>query len=108
MKTKARRRDELWRSDLSLRHRRDGLDAIDGADLGAERAADAQAGVDLHLMATLERLLAPGDRRTADVHAGLAGIALLFDHLERRTLDLDRIEHARPVGDQHGDAAIID
>ena len=52
--------------------------------------------------------LAPGDRRAAEVHAGLTGIALLRDDFERRALDLDRVEHARPVGDQHGDAAIID
>ncbi len=52
--------------------------------------------------------LAPGDRRTAEIHAGLTGIALLLDDRERRALDLDRVEHARAVGDQHGDAAIVD
>src|SRR5450756_386321 len=101
-------RDARWLLDLSLHHRRDGLDAVNGANLRAQRTADAQRLVDLHLVAALERLVAPGDGRAADVHAGLTGIALLSDDREWRALDLDRVEHARAVGDQHGHAAIID
>src|SRR5664279_1354948 len=107
-KNSAKRRDGRWRPDLSLHHRRSRLDAVHGANLRAERTADAKRLVDLDLMAALERLVAPGNGRAADVHAGLAGIALFGDDRERRALDLDRVEHARPVGDQHGDAAIID
>src|ERR1017187_2082499 len=97
-KNSAKWRDGRRRPDLSLHHRRDGLDAVHGANLRAQRTADAKRLVDLNLMAALERLLAPGDRRAADIHAGLAGIALFGNDFERRALDLDRIEHAGPVG----------
>src|ERR1035437_10490410 len=101
-------RDARWGPDLSLHHRRDGLDALHGANLRAQRTADTKRLVDLDLMATLERLVAPGDGRAAKVHARLTGIALFRDDREGRALDLDRVEHARAVGDQHGHAAIID
>src|SRR5664280_3812455 len=107
-KNSAKWRDGRRRPDLSLHHRRNGLDAVHGANLRAQRTADAKRLVDLDLMAALERLLAPDNGRAAKIHARLTGIALCRDDLEWRALDLDRVEHAGTIGDQHGNAAIID
>ena len=44
------------------------------------------------------------DRRAAEVHARLAGEAARKRDRHRRALDLDRIEHARALGDHHRNA----
>jgi len=91
-----------------MRHHRAGFDAIHRADLRAKRTTDAERLVDLDLVAALERLVAPAQRGTAEIHAGLAGIAFLGDHPQRRSLDLHRIEDARPISDENRNAAIRD
>src|SRR5208283_6019709 len=101
-----RRAEDRTAPARSSLHHRAGLDAVHRADLRAQRTADAGRLVDLDLVPAFEHLVAPAQGRTAEIHAGLTRIALPGDHLQRRSLDLYRIEDARPVGDENRNAAI--